>query len=213
MHATLYLTTGFLFLSGVAVFAEGQHWIAAVFGGHVGAAVSHRWVGFLLIAAAGVIVVANPRSARRFLRDSFHFRRSDVWWFRSYPGFVLHPTRNTLPNHNNHFDPGQRVFNIVVVISLLVLAVTGLFMAFPQQFAPGVYAFNIRLHQIATVVLLLSVIGHLVVATGLLPAYRGVWRAMHGNGEVPVRLAEILWPGWTDRKAPERRFDSRKDRA
>jgi hypothetical protein len=41
---------------------------------------------------------------------------------------------------------------------------------------------------------------HIFVALGVLPAYRGVWRAMWGSGRVDRRLAQRLWPGWADRE-------------
>jgi hypothetical protein len=56
------------------------------------------------------------------------------------------------------------------------------------------FATMVRVHRGATYVLTALVAGHLVVATGLLPGYRGVWRAMHGRGRVPEATARRLWP-------------------
>jgi formate dehydrogenase subunit gamma len=53
----------------------------------------------------------------------------------------------------------------------------------------------VRVHRGATYVLTALVVGHLVVVSGALPGYRGVWRAMVGRGRVRARTARRLWPG------------------
>jgi hypothetical protein len=40
-----------------------------------------------------------------------------------------------------------------------------------------------------------------LVAIGVLPGYRGVWRAMHLGGRVSVETARRLWPAWAERAA------------
>jgi hypothetical protein len=50
---------------------------------------------------------------------------------------------------------------------------------------------DVRLHPVLA--------GHLLVAIGVLPGYRGVWRAMHLAGRVPVATARRIWPGWAER--------------
>lgn len=42
--------------------------------------------------------------------------------------------------------------------------------------------------------------GHIVVASGILPGYRGVWRSMHLGGRLDRRVAQRLWPAWLIRK-------------
>jgi formate dehydrogenase subunit gamma len=41
--------------------------------------------------------------------------------------------------------------------------------------------------------------GHILIASGILPGYRGVWRSMHLGGRLDVAVARRLWPGWLDR--------------
>jgi hypothetical protein len=44
------------------------------------------------------------------------------------------------------------------------------------------------------------IVGHIVVAAGILPGYRGAWRSMHLGGRVSLDTARRLWPGWTERR-------------
>jgi len=198
----VYLTTAFLLVSGVAVIEEGVPGrLERLLGGHVTAARWHRWIGFALMGAAVLSIVLRPAAARRFLADSVRFRRNDLRWFARYPRFLLRPGRHTPAPHEGHFDPGQRVMNCVVMLSLAVLAVSGVILSFAHLVTPEAFAWSLRAHRLATWVLAAAVTGHVLVASGALPGYRGVWRAMHGDGRVPARLAGLLWPRWAREEA------------
>jgi len=43
------------------------------------------------------------------------------------------------------------------------------------------------------------ILGHVLVAIGVLPGYRGVWRSMHLGGHLREETARRVWPGWTER--------------
>ncbi|MGH2404355.1 MAG: cytochrome b/b6 domain-containing protein [bacterium] len=204
LHAAVIITAAFLLVSGVALM-WGLSSVQDVLGGHVAAGRWHRWIGFGVIIALGLLVpVLRFHDASRFVSESVRFRRADLRWFLSYPLFVLRPSRHGLPWHAGHFDPGQRALNIAFVAAFIALSVTGLLMAFPDRFQPFVFAWSLRVHRIATLVFVGLAMAHIVVASGLLPAYRGTWRAMWGSGRVDRSLAQRLWPGWAERAEAER---------
>jgi formate dehydrogenase subunit gamma len=198
------LSTLFLLLSGLAVTGEGIRWLERLLGGHVAAATGHRWVGLAFIGGGVVLLALRARSVMRFLAESLRFRRGDVRWFATWPGFVLRPGRVSLARHEGHFDPGQRVLNLVIVAAFLVLAATGMVMTVPRLVVPAAFGISLRLHRAATWLLTASVAGHLVVASGVLPSYRGVWRAMHRGGRVREDLARTLWPRWAEQENRDR---------
>jgi len=198
IHAGTYLVTLVLLVSGVSLLGEGIPSLGALFGGHVAAAWSHRWVGYALIVGIGIVLLLRPAASLRFLAESSRFRMADLRWLTSYPAFLLGPARHRPAHHEGHFDPGQRLFNLLVVGSLVALSATGLLMSFPQAFVPAVFAWSLRVHRASTWALAASVGGHVLVASGVLSAYRGVHRAMHRDGRVDRRLAETLWPRWAE---------------
>jgi formate dehydrogenase subunit gamma len=204
LHLLVYLSTLLLAYSGIAVLAEGHPALARPLGGHVAAATSHRLVGYGLLIALALVAVVWWRAAGRFASESLRFDRHDLRWLAAYPRMALTPARQAAPApHRGHFDPGQRIFNLLLVLALLVLGATGVVMGVPQRFLPSVYGLSLRIHELATWVLLGLVAGHLLLASGALPGYRGVWRAMHLGGRVPAATARRLWPSWS--AAPERR--------
>jgi cytochrome b subunit of formate dehydrogenase len=178
------------------VLGEGSPALEALFGGHVATARWHRWVGFGLVGLGLLVVILRPATSAWFLGESVRFGRQDLDWFVRHPRFLLRPSRYAPAPHDGHFDPGQRVFNVVVVVSLLALAVTGAVMSFPQRFLPAAFAASLQIHRAATWILGLAVAGHLVVVSGVFRGYRGVWRAIHWDGRVAAALGHALWPNW-----------------
>jgi len=197
----VYIGITLLFVTGISLLGNGIPRIEALFGGHESTGRWHRWIGFALIGLAVLVTLVRSRAAWRFLRDSVTFRLADLDWFLTYPRFVTRPARAAPARHEGHFDPGQRVFNVVVLIAFLVLSVTGLFMSFPEKFTPAVFAWSFRFHRWATWAIVVAAAGHVLIASGLLRAYRGVWRAMHGAGRVDVSLARRLWPRWAEQES------------
>ena len=56
-----------------------------------------------------------------------------------------------------------------------------------------------QVHTWATLIVTPLLAGHVPIALGVLPGYRGVWRSMHLGGRVPEEIARRVWPGWTER--------------
>jgi cytochrome b subunit of formate dehydrogenase len=203
LHAATYLVTAFLFLSGISLLGEGHPSLESLLGGHLAAAQWHRWVGYGLMAGAALVIALRPRSSGRFFAESVRLRGQDLRWFVSYPAFLMRPSRNAPTRHGGHFDPGQRVFNMAVVVALGALSISGVLMSFPQAFTPETFAWSFRMHRFAMWALAVAVAGHVLVASGAMAAYRGVWRAMHGDGRVSRDLAERLWPAWAEGRGPD----------
>jgi formate dehydrogenase subunit gamma len=62
-----------------------------------------------------------------------------------------------------------------------------------------VFAVLAKIHLWTAIVVTPVILGHLLIAVGVLPGYRGVWRAMFRGGRVPEETARRVWPGWAER--------------
>jgi formate dehydrogenase subunit gamma len=155
----------------------------------------HRWVGWL---ASGLVVVAAAvwrRRLRGFVRETFRWDRGDRAWLVRWPAAAL---TGRFRRHDGDYDPGQRLANVVLVGGLLVLVVSGAALALVH--GGPVFVWVHRVHVWATWVVGVMVVGHMVVASGVLPGYRGAWRAMHLGGRLPESVARRLWPAWLERR-------------
>jgi formate dehydrogenase subunit gamma len=128
------------------------------------------------------------------VRETFRVDRGDRTWWLRWPTGVL---TGRFGRHEGHFDPGQRVANVVMVWGLLVLTTTGIGMTVLH--GGPVFAWLSKIHRWATFAITPVLAGHVLVAIGILPGYRGVWRAMHLGGRVSEETARRLWPAWAER--------------
>jgi hypothetical protein len=123
--------------------------------------------------------------------------RGDLGWLRRWPRAAL---SGRCPYHHGHVDPGQRIGNLVLTAGLVVLVLSGLGLALVHG-GPA-FVWLVRVHRLTTYLVTPVVVGHVLVAAGMLPGYRGVWRSMHTRRGVDEQTARRLWPAWTRRRAP-----------
>ena len=149
----------------------------------------HRQAGWALAAFAVVAVTLGARGAFTFVRETLRIDRGDGRWLARFPRGAL---TGRFTRHRGHFDPGQRIANIAFVATLGTLIGTGI--GLTTVHGGPTFVWLDHVHRLATYVLAVLVAGHVLVAIGVLPGYRGVWRAMHLGGRVPAATARRLWP-------------------
>ncbi len=149
----------------------------------------HRTTGWVMVGLAAAGLTLGVRAAWTFVRETARVDRGDGRWFLRFPAGAL--TGRFAP-HRGHFDPGQRLANIAFVATLGTLIGTGV--ALTTLSGGPTFATLVKVHRGATYILTALVVGHLTVVSGILPGYRGAWRAMVGRGRVPADTARRLWP-------------------
>ena len=159
----------------------------------------HTYVGWALAAVAGLGLILGWRAALTLARESVRYRRSDLGWFARWPRAIL---TGRFARHDGHFDPGQRAANLVLVALLVALIASGIGLVMVSGGAAFVW-FG-RVHRWATYLVTPLIVGHVLVASGILPGYRGIWRAMHLGGRLREQDAARVWPAWAARQRQEK---------
>jgi cytochrome b subunit of formate dehydrogenase len=154
----------------------------------------HTWMGWAFTGLSALGVILGWRAAITIARSSVRFQRGDLQWFARWPRALL---TGQFRRHSGHFDPGQRIMNFMLIGLLAALIGTGVGLA--TNPIGLTFVWLDRVHRWATYLFIPALLGHVVVAAGILPGYRGVWRAMHLGGRLPVDVARRLWPDWTAR--------------
>jgi formate dehydrogenase subunit gamma len=190
LHTATYLVTGVLLATGwwLETGHDGRPSILARAAGEPDIVV-HRRAAWVLAGLAVVAVTAGARGAWTFVRETARADRGDLRWLRRWPAAAL--TGRFRP-HRGHFDPGQRLANLGFVATLGTLMGSGVALAWLHG-GPA-FVWLVRVHRWAAIALTVLVVGHVLVASGVLPGYRGAWRAMHRGGRVPAATARRLWP-------------------
>jgi cytochrome b subunit of formate dehydrogenase len=196
LHAAVYLTTLPLLWTGWWLLAgeEGRPSLLARALGVADIRV-HVLAGRALALVVLVAVTIGWRGVRTFLHETFRRDPGDARWWARWPAGAL---TGRFARHEGDFDPGQRVANVLIVGGLAVLTATGI--AMTMLHGGRFFALLAKIHLWTAVVVTPVILGHLLIAFGLLPGYRGVWRAMHLGGRVPEAIARRVWPGWIERE-------------
>ena len=194
-HAAVYLTVLVLLGTGwwLGLGREGQPSPLSRLTGRPDTQL-HTWVGWALTVVVVAGLVVGVRSAITFAVESLRFRRQDLRWLAGWPKATM---TGRFARHEGHFDPGQRIANIVLVALLGVLVVSGVGLA--RLHGGPTFAVLVHVHRWATYAVTPVIIGHILVASGVLPGYRGVWRSMHLGGHLDRGVARRLWPAWVER--------------
>jgi formate dehydrogenase subunit gamma len=204
-HAAIYVVTLLLLATGWWLLAgrEGDPSPIARLTGIPDARL-HVWLGWALLIAALAPLPFAIRGVRTFLRETVRFERGDLRWLVRLPIAMF---TGRFAHHDGHFDPGQRIANVAIVGLLGGLIVSGVALIFVHA-GPG-FALMAAIHKVATYAFTVVIVGHIVVASGILPGYRGAWRSMHLGGRLRLDTARRLWPGWTRRQplGPVPRYD------
>lgn len=190
LHAALYLTTTALLITGwwLRTGHEGEPSVLAELFDSPDTDV-HETAGWVLLGIGVAGPLLGIRATITFLRETFRLDRGDGAWFWRWP---LGAFTGRFGRHQGHFDPGQRIANVAFVATLGTLIATGVMLT--TLSGGSTFATMVRVHRAATYVLTALVAGHLVITLGLLPGYRGVWRAMHFRGRVADATARRVWP-------------------
>lgn len=194
-HALVYLVTLPLTVTGLWLLSgsEGHPSPLARITG-VADTRLHLWLGRALAVLVLVPLIAGRRAIVTFVRETFRRDRGDSKWWVRWPGAAF---TGRFARHEGHFDPGQRVANVLIVGGLAVLTVTGIVMT--ALHGGSTFALLAKIHRATAYLFTAVIVGHMLIAAGVLPGYRGVWRSMHLGGKVPTATAQRVWPGWTER--------------
>jgi formate dehydrogenase subunit gamma len=207
-HAAVYLVTIPTIVTGLWILTGGEgHPSPLARATAIGDTELHVWLGRALAGLLVILVLFGHRSIPPFVRETFRVNRGDGRWWLRWPGAVF---TGRFGRHEGEFDPGQRLANVVIVGGLLVLTATG--MALTTLHGGSLFAWMAKLHRWTAIVVTAAIVGHVLVAAGVLPGYRGVWRSMHLGGRVPLRTACRVWPGWTERAGRGEQAERPEDR-
>lgn len=154
----------------------------------------HKDVGWVLVVLAVAGPVLGIRATRTFIAESVRFHPGDSRWFLRWPSGVV---TGRFARHEGHFDPGQRIVNLLMAAGIFALVGSGVGLV--ALHGGPAFVVLARVHKWATYFCTPLIAAHILIAAGVLPGYRGVWRSMHMGGRLDGRVAHRLWPGWLER--------------
>lgn len=218
----------FLLFSGFALLANpemqpvGNWWIALWQGifGERGLLIAHLAVGTLWVAVYAVYLILRGKAeALPFMREvsTFHIKSDIIWCMKKGLWLVLGPRRTmklgidpALPEQG-FYNAGQRMVAVMAVLASLVLAVTGIIMAFYSGNESPEYVLQwcIWLHFCSAAIMAILLPVHIYMAA-LAPGEAPALRSMF-TGFVPLEHIKHHNPLWYQNLMTEQKADSRSD--
>ncbi|HEY9289993.1 MAG TPA: cytochrome b/b6 domain-containing protein [Microlunatus sp.] len=200
LHAGIYLSTLLLLITGgwLLLGQEGNPSLLAVIA-HLPDVALHKVIGWALAGIGILAVISWRHRVAEFVRETLRWDRGDLHWLLGWPKAVR---TGRFPPHHGDFDPAQRLANLVLVGGLILLIVSGAGLALVH--GGPIFVWLYRIHLWVSYPVTIMIVGHVVIASGILPGYRGTWRAMHFGGRLPTEVAGRLWPHWLERQGEDR---------
>ncbi len=159
---------------------------------HIDAAIA-LGAGLVLLALAG-----DRRSLGRTVREADRFDRDDVAWLRGGPRRLF--ARSGEPPQGR-LNAGQKLNTAITLGLMVVLAFTGFLLWEGERDTTYRFAGTVLVHDVATLVILALVCGHLYLAL-LHPATRHALRGIT-TGDVDRAWAERHHPKWVTESTTE----------
>jgi cytochrome b subunit of formate dehydrogenase len=131
----------------------------------------HKLVGWILTGLVLAGLLLGIRAIPSFVAESLRLRRSELGWFPRWPAAAF---TGRFGWHEGRFDPGQRFLNVLLILGLALLLGSGVGLVMVHG-GPAFVVLN-QVHTWTTYPVTGLILGHVLVASGILPGYRGVWR-------------------------------------
>lgn len=145
-----------LVLTGAVMFVPGTG-----ASGGFSTEVAHRAAAAVFVAGPVIYMILYPRAAWSFVKETFDWGKEDWGWFRAAPGYYFGGAEDRMPPQG-HINTGQRMWQLVIIMTGIVFLVTGALMLFARSSLPLItYQWALFAHAVAFVAVLVMFLVHL----------------------------------------------------
>ncbi|MFC2017761.1 formate dehydrogenase subunit gamma [Chloroflexota bacterium] len=187
-----------LVLTGTSMFVPGR----GPEGGYA-TGIIHRICAALFLAIPLLYSLLSPGRAAAFLKETFHWGKDDLRWFRKAPDYYFGGSGENMPPQDR-LNTGQKMWQMVLTLTAVLFLVTGVIMwLFKSAIAVNIYQWLLFFHGAAFIVFLFMLLAHIYMS-GLHPRMRGVFYSMI-DGKIPASYAREHHGKWYERIKEESR--------
>jgi len=170
-----------LFYTGLAIFIPKLKWLAWIFGGLEHVRAHHRVAAIVFITIPALAIIFNFKGFLHMLGSIFSWDNDDPKWLLKAPAYVFNSSIDMLPPQGK-LKAVQKLAYMVVLLSSVVMVVTGLILWYPASYTPNALLWSVALHDLFMIIIGVVLLGHMYIGLGIFQPYRGAWRLMFGDG-------------------------------
>lgn len=163
--------------TGLVLFFDGVDWLAAIFGGYIGAGIIHRIAAVTMTLLIAFFVVFNFRVLINWIKDILRFGLNDIKFLLVFPleflGFDVKIPPQT------KFNGGEKGNSLVTPTMVMLLVLSGYIMWFPTIFPKWLVLAAYPTHDIAMVLSTVMVCMHGYLGSfhpGSGESFWGMWK-------------------------------------
>jgi formate dehydrogenase subunit gamma len=154
----------------------------------------HHIAALLFIGIPVFYFLAEIRGTTNFLKETFRWGKEDWKWILAAPDYYFGGSSEKLPPQDR-INTGQKLWQLLIIVTGLILAITGIFLYFFRLALPVyVFPWMLLVHGIAFVIIFLVFILHTYLAL-LHPHFRESWHAMI-DGRISDAYAREHYSKW-----------------
>jgi formate dehydrogenase subunit gamma len=159
---------------------------------------SHRVFGLLFIAAPLYGLVTAPKGFVHIVKNLLApWDADDKKFMMLFPKYLFSSKTTHMPKQYE-VKSGQRLADGLLILSSVLIAVTGVILWAGASVPPGVLRPALLLHDVAFFLIALIMCAHLYLGAGIFQPYRGSVRLMFGDGRVSESDALYHWGHWAE---------------
>ncbi len=199
LHMTHLISTIVLYYTGASWYFPS---LAGFIGGYNNVMLAHRVAAAVFILVPLYMLFTQWKKVGKFIGDLIHWTKEDNRWMLKFPAYILNYEKTKMPNYEGKFNPGQKFSGSIQVGLCLLIGVTGIFWMALPRLLPDTPKILLDLvstaHLFSVLVLLVFLMGHIYLGSGLFRPYRGMLRTMFGDGLIDKEKARKIWPQWAE---------------
>ncbi|MBL7209028.1 MAG: cytochrome b/b6 domain-containing protein [Dehalococcoidia bacterium] len=154
----------------------------------------HRVSAVIFIVGPIAYFPFNPKMMLEFLKDTFTWGMDDIKWLKAAPDYYFGGPEERMPPQP-HVNPGQKMWQLVILGTGLLFLVTGIMMWFFKDIlAPGFFEWCVIIHDVAFVLALLMLLVHIYLGV-IHPRMAESFRSMI-DGKISVTYAKHHYGKW-----------------
>lgn len=164
---------------------------------------AHRLAALVFIAGPLIYMLTNWRGTWESIGEAFHWGKRDLGWLKAAPTYYFLGDEALMPPQE-HMNSGQKLYWLVVLVSGVILAITGVFMLLLKGvLPPSVLQLSVFFHDVFFILILSMFFLHVYLSV-LHPLMTGVRMSMF-TGKVTADYARSHHGAWFEKLSKEKR--------
>lgn len=186
-----------LYISALPMYTEFFDWMYVLFGGPENARLIHRIAAVAFMLPLPILILFDRQGLRRWGKNMFTWKKNDFAFLKEFPKEFF--GKKSHAPKQDFFNAGEKLNSWLMVLTAIMLILSGAIMWFPQYFSQGIIMWAYPIHNIGLGLSAAVAIAHIYMSVKLAnPSLRGIFK-----GEVSEDYAKDHHGAWYDEMKEE----------